>query len=258
MIDSSGTLVYSWLHPKAPKDIIKKYEPAMIAGFISAIIKFGHEIIAQPQRIDFGEIAMSFFSLKIEKRVFWFTILSDIADPRPATMDFLKKFVDEAHELLLEISAVEGFSILSKDVEEKLNSIVEKILKKTTRTLPEIRSDDKKVLPLSILLTLLFAIFIDLVFYYIYQLVGSEAIHALATILLVQYGLIGCMSGIISSRRNAGGISAYIASALVPLIYGLSIGQILIIASSLSIWSGIIGMLVGSFVNSRKLTLTTS
>ena len=257
VIDSAGTLVYSWLHPKAPKDILKKYEPTMIAGFISAIIKFGHEVIAQPQRIDFGEIAMSFFSLKIADRVFWFTILSDTSDPRRATISFLRKFVAEAKEFLLEISSIEGLAILTPDTEKELNKIAEKILHKTTRMLPEIRSDDRKVLPFAIPLTLILTIFLNIAFY-AYLLPSIKApLEVTIGILLIHYGLIGILGGLISSRRLAGGISAYIAATVSPLAYGLYLSQIFIIASSLSIWSGIIGALTGSFVNSRKLTLTT-
>lgn len=254
VIDSSGTLVYSWLHPQAPKEILKKYEPTMIAGFISAIIKFGHEIIASPQRIDFGEIAMSFFPLKIQERVFWFTILSDISDPRPATLNFLKKFVEEAEELLLEVSAVEGFSILSEDVEKNLNRIVKKILKKSTRFLPEIRSDDIKALPLSILTTFLLTMFLGAGFYYIYMAIPPDALSLITTALLAQYCIVGIIAGIISGRGLAGALAAYIASALSPIIYGASLIQVLIVASSLSVWSGIIGLFTGSYINSRKLT----
>ncbi len=256
-MDSAGTLIYSWLHPKAPKDLLKKYEPTMIAGFISAIIKFGYEIIAQPQRIDFGDIAMSFFSLKIADRIFWFTILSDTSDPRRATIRFLQEFVQKARELLLEISAVEGFAILSQDTERTLNSIVEKILRKTTRILPEIRSDDKKALPFAIPLTLIITIILNTTFYaYIIPSI-SLPLEAIIGILLINYGLIGILGGLISSRSIAGGISAYIAATISPLAYGLGPGQILIIASSLSIWSGIVGMIFGSYINSRKLTLPT-
>ncbi len=227
----------------------------MIAGFISAIINFGHEIIAQPQRVDFGDIAMSFFSVKIREKVFWFAILSDVSDPRYATINFLKKFVKEAEDLLLEISAVEGFTILSKDVEENLNGITEKIIKRSTRLLPEIRSDDKKVLPFSILTTLIAGMFIDVLFYSIYSSIPSSAVPLLTTALLAEYGLIGLIAGWLSCRRIAGGITAFIVSLLIPLMFIPDIIQIVIIASSLGVWSAIIGALIGSFFNTRTLTV---
>ncbi len=227
----------------------------MIAGFISAIIKFGHEIIARPQRIDFGDIAMSFFPLKMRDRIFWFTILSDALDPRQATINFLKNFVHEAEELLLEASAVEGFSILSEDIEKKLNGIVNKIIRKSTRILPEIRSDDKKVLPVSIPLTFVFAMIINGLFLYIYANIPPGELFLITPAMLAQYCLIGIISGIISGRAKAGGISAYIGSTIATAMTSRpSLVEMLVLASSLSVWSGIIGLFMGLFVNSKKLT----
>lgn len=199
---------------------------------------------------------MSFFSLKIREKVFWFAILSDASDPRYATINFLRKFVMEAEDLLLEISAVEGFTILSKDVEKSLNSITKRIIKRATRFLPEIRSDDKKVLPFSILTAFIAGMFIDVLFYGIYSIIPSAATSLLAVALLAEYGCIGLISGLISCRRIAGGITAFVVSILVALMFIQNIIQIIIIASSLGVWSAIIGSLVGSFFNTRTLTFT--
>jgi len=259
VMDSSGTPIYSWTHPRAPRFLSEKYEPTLIAGFINAIIQFGHEVIAQPQRIDFGEVAMGFFSQKIGNKVFWFAILSDTRDPRKATMSFLERFVEKASEVLLEISVVEGFTVTTENIEEKLNRIVISTIKKLTRALPDFRSNDKKAIPLAIPITTLVALYIFVIFNsYLLPIVGaipdsSLKIIALLGLLLVEYALIGIVSGIVSSRMLAGAISAYVASLSTVILALDNPLNVLILASWFGLWSSFIASLVGKYFDSRKL-----
>ena len=260
-MDSSGTPIYSWVHPRAPKVLLDRYEPTLIAGFINAIIQFGHEVLAQPQRIDFGDIAMGFFSRKIGDQVFWFAILSDIHDPRKATLTFLEKFVEKASEVLLSISVAEGFSVITKDIENKLNMIVTATIRKLTRFLPEFRSDDRKAIPIAIPIAILVALYISVLFNtYLFPMVAgisdsSSMIMALLGLLLLEYALIGFISGAVSSRMLAGALSAYVASLSTVLLSPENPINMLVLASWFGLWSSFIAALAGKYFDSRKLVV---
>ena len=145
IIDNSGTLLYSWIHKDAPQAILKKYEPTLIAGFISAIIQFGHEVLVQPQRIDFGNIAMSFYSRKINNKTIWFAVLSDSKDPRYATTKFLELFVNRSSDIIKELSDIEGIAITTESIEKKLDSIVKDTIKKLLEPYPRLDQMIKKL-----------------------------------------------------------------------------------------------------------------
>ena len=207
---------------------------------------------------------MSFYSRKINNKTIWFAVLSDSKDPRYATTKFLELFVNRSSDIIKELSDIEGIAITTESIEKKLDSIVKDTIKKVTRTLPEIRSNDKKALILSLLLTIMIGLYIDVLFrYYLFSVImnlglSSDVTNYLIIVtILAEYGLIGIISGFIACRGFAGGISAYLATLAISLLMILEPIQILIIATTLGIWSGAIGYLAGRYFDSRKLTYST-
>lgn len=81
-LNPGGSLVHRWRYRER---VVLEQEEALVASLIKALIDFGKEAIAAPQRVDFGDYAMSFFLMHTEKGDYWFAALSDAKDPEKAT-----------------------------------------------------------------------------------------------------------------------------------------------------------------------------
>nr|NIQ05457.1 hypothetical protein [Candidatus Korarchaeota archaeon]NIU83185.1 hypothetical protein [Candidatus Thorarchaeota archaeon]NIW15421.1 hypothetical protein [Candidatus Thorarchaeota archaeon]NIW53368.1 hypothetical protein [Candidatus Korarchaeota archaeon] len=142
-VDSGGILVHSWERVELEKITDKK---PFIASLIKALMDFGGEVIATPQRVDFGELAMTFFPLKTEKRdlYLWITAISDPDDPKTATKECVDEITAEIKDLLLAMAPSDGFVFESKELTDYANKKIDAVVKTYRKRLEEIRTSPIK------------------------------------------------------------------------------------------------------------------
>ena len=71
--------------------------------------------------------------------------------------------------------------------------------------------------------------------------------------ILGEYALIGIIAGLIACRPKVSLLSAYISPIISAVLMLPDPIQVLIIATTLGIWSGIMGYLSGRYFDSRSL-----
>lgn len=264
ILDSSGMPVHTWKYHKAPKTLFKGKDETLVAGLISALLNFGQETFAAPQRIDFNEYALTFFTFKLGDNSYWIIAVSDAVDSRYATMKFLEVLSIKTSQILEKASIEQGLFLDFEGIGERINETIEKTLKKFIRFAPMIRSRPLNslivFLPISIAISYIINAFLP-------TALGDilTAFELLGTLLLLatQIVLAGAIIGFLSANGKVGFINAffsYVAYYLIILIGLISQGLTESLVIALVIWIffisplvGIVGGVIGYFEDIRTL-----
>lgn len=116
----------------------------LVASLIKALIDFGKEAIAAPQRVDFGEYAMSFFLMETEKGDYWCAALSDEKDHEKATRETLKTLEKEIKRLIMAMSQETGVVFKSDELTTYIDEKIDAIIRKKRKPLETLRNDTTK------------------------------------------------------------------------------------------------------------------
>lgn len=261
ILDSSGTPIYVWKHPEAPKTLFKGKDEILVGSLISALLSFGQETFAAPQRIDFNGFALTFFSGKYGENTFWAVAVSDSLDHRRATTKMLKELVNELSSSLGNMAIEEGMIIETDLTSSEMDLIISTIIKRHLRFLPKWRSRPHKSIFLSLILSILFGILYYAVFEssllgtYLSTLIGTNTYMLGGFIVLSATVLIGISSGLTASNPLSGFISGYLSSivsfAIIHRIMDLT--SILALLFSFGLLSALIGGIIGYYVDTVKL-----
>jgi len=261
ILDASGTPIYIWKHEKAPSTLFKGRDEILVGNLISALLSFGQETFAAPQRIDFDGYALTFFSEKIRDRPIWITAVSDSIDHRRATTRVLKSLAKSIRNVLEDISIEEGMVLETESTQQTLNTIIANNLKNHLRALPDIRSSSLK----SFLPSLLITIILGYLYYMFFSLrevssiltliLGSDVLAGGFIIVSCAF-LIGIISGYVSSNTLSGFLSGYLANIIASILGVPGIIRGLIFwMMSFPLISGIIGGIVGFYLDTVKLKI---
>jgi len=261
ILDSSGTPIYVWKHKRAPPTLFKGKDEVLIGSLISALLSFGQETFAAPQRIDFNGYALTFFSGKIDNRLYWIAAVSDSLDHRRATIKMLKDLTISLQGILEDISIEEGIIFETDYSKNKLDQIIVSTITRHLRFLPTIRSIFAKSLIFALALTTFIG-----VFYYailsspatsslLASTLGMDMIYAGAFIIASATILLGLISGYLSSNTLSGFLSGYVSNIVAYLVVNgiQNLFSIIVLSLSFCLISGIIGALVGYYVDTVKL-----
>ncbi|MHA1609905.1 MAG: hypothetical protein ACTSUJ_07895 [Candidatus Njordarchaeales archaeon] len=263
LLDSSGTPIYVWKSEEIPSQIFKGKDENLVASFVSALLNFGQETFAAPQRIDFRNFALSFFTFKIRDKVFWIAAVSDIEDHQRATNNVLRSLAEKLVNEIEEAQLEEGLIMVTDELKDRFEDVIEEILRKHTRILPNIRSSlfSATIFSLLISLPLTFAL------YYMLRFLFIEILSALLMINPVTYAfafvtifgiLTGIICGISATNSTGGFISSFICSltALALSYSEIDLLVIVTLALTVSLLSGLVGMLVGYWRDTATLKLS--
>jgi len=267
IMDQSGTLVYSWKNPEAPKDILGKFEPELVGSFITALLNFGAEVFRAPRYLDVGVAGLSFFSVRIGKHLLLFTVIADKTDHSKAVLRFVKDFKERAGKLLsVALSYSEaGLVVITKELADALNEIVNKVINKHMRALPDVRSDDKRAfiwfLPLSIVVsTFLMFLWAWIIHAVILAELPSQMLYLMVIFLWsVLSIIIGILCGVIANRGKAGfglAVISYIIGWVLYVFLVIGGDPFLMLTGMIYLpIAGGMGYLLGKLLDQRKLTL---
>ncbi len=261
ILDSSGTPIYIWKHKNAPQTLFKGRDEALVGSLISALLNFGQETFAAPQRIDFNGYALTFFSGKFGENVFWAVAVSDSSDHRRATTRMLKDLVNALSALLETVAIEEGMVIETERSNIEMDTIISRTIEKHLRSLPSWRSNPIKSLILSLLISILlgaayYSIFENpLVSLYISAFLNMNPYFLGAFIVISATVIIGIMSGLAASNTLSGFISGYFSSVIsYAIVHQITtIINILALAFSFGLLSALIGGIVGYYTDTVKL-----
>jgi len=261
ILDSSGTPVYVWKHENAPTTIFRGKDEILVGSLISALLNFGQETFAAPQRIDFNGQALTFFSGKINDRLYWVVAVSDSFDHRRVTTRILKKLISGLASELSNISIEEGIVFETEKSKNAIANIIDNTVREHIRALPNIRSTPWRSALITTIITtiIMFSYYMILAIPEIQRLFNSilgETYTGL-TIVTTATVLAGLIAGIIGCKTISGFISGYVSS-LVGYVLATNIPNIttiLALAVSFSLVSGIIGAVVGYYFDTIKLNL---
>ena len=236
-------------------------DEVLIGSLISALLSFGQETFAAPQRIDFNGYALTFFSGKIDNRLYWIAAVSDSLDHRRATIKMLKDLTISLQGILEDISIEEGIIFETDYSKNKLDQIIVSTITRHLRFLPTIRSIFAKSLIFALTLTTFIG-----VFYYailsspatsslLASTLGMDMIYAGAFIIASATILLGLISGYLSSNTLSGFLSGYVSNIVAYLVVNgiQNLFSIIVLSLSFCLISGIIGALVGYYVDTVKL-----
>jgi len=226
ILDKAGSPIYSWIYDQAPRESIRRLAPELISGFISAIVNFGSEILDAPRYIDMGFAGASIVNLKVKDASLLAFVLADSDDDASAINLFVEDFKREAEKLLSEIVSVseEGFVVISEKTIKALNKVLERTIKRHTRWLASIRSDDRKAFLFSLAMSIPIMFIIGGISYEIFLrlMEGTTNGFFIAAFLVfwwIPVILAGILIGYIASRAAPG----FFAGLLGYLIYWLLI-----------------------------------
>ena len=135
-MDESGVPIYTYL-----REIKEIKEKELIAGFMTALLQFGEEVFARPQRIDLNGYAISFYSTSVRGKRLWIAVISDSIDNPNATARVIKKLMSTiSEEIAKAMGPSIGISIMTKELKETLDKKVEQIISRNLRLLASFRS----------------------------------------------------------------------------------------------------------------------
>lgn len=259
-IDGSGSLVHSW--ERREMEWIADKKP-LVASLIKALMDFGGEVIATPQRVDFGNLAMTFFPLHVEDRNLWIIALSDDDDPTIATKECVDEINSEIKDLLLAMAPTEGITFESNKLTEYTNKKIDKIVQNHRMALEGIRSDPYPSLVISLPITTVIAFACFFWTSLLVDLIGPSGLgrnfifYLLISLIGLFYGFIG---GAIAGNRVGGAITGYFATFLTSLFlfsfqslnFYLFIMQIAIFAFTAA-FHGLTGWYGGKMISDHTL-----
>ncbi len=265
ILDASGVPILTWKSKKAPESLFKGKDDILIGSFITALLNFGQETFAAPQRIDFNGYALTFFSSKVNNRLYWIAAISDSKDHRKATINMLKDLSQRLAELLSEASPEEGVVFETSRIKRKSEMLIYNIIKKHLRFLPNIRSSPVKSFVFSLILSsiisfLLYNVVATNFFISIFSyIIGNNEFLQGALIISLNIIITGVIAGYLASRISSGFLSAYISSFITWILAGgvmvLDILFMITWAISFALIAGIIGAVIGFYADSRKLKI---
>lgn len=261
ILDSSGTPIYIWKHANAPERLFKGRDEVLVGSLISALLSFGQETFAAPQRIDFNGYALTFFSGKIGNNVFWTIAVSDSSDHRRATTRMLQDLVNALSAPLEKMVIEEGMIIETEKSSSEMNSIILSIVKKHLRFFPEWRSNPVKSLIFSLIVSVLFGLIYYSIFesplsmIYLSAFIGTNSYLLGAFIVISATVIVGVLSGLIASNILSGFISGYLASIIsyIAIHQVAGITNLLALLLSFGLLSALIGGIVGYYIDTVKL-----
>ena len=261
IIDSSGVPIHTWKNRDAPKDLFKMKEESLISGFVSALINFGQETFAAPQRIDFNGYALTFYTVKYKEGLYWIAAISDSIDPRNATGITLKKLADELRPLISELLKDSGFVYDEKGFGKKINQKINEILKKQIRFLPNLRSKTLDSALLSTIFGTISAYFLLQLNQYINEIIGINDVFISFGIFAIMIGISGIISGFIAGTPLGGFLGGYLSLFLGLILFNIEqpleklLGNLLVAGITYNLLAGFTGFLMGFFYHNRKLLL---
>ncbi len=261
ILDSSGTPIYVWKHSQAPETLFRGKDEILVGSLISALLNFGQETFAAPQRIDFNGFALTFFSGRYRDSVFWTVAVSDSLDHRRATTRMLRDLVESLSNVLEKVSLEEGIVIETESSSGEMNSIIRRTVQKHLRFLPKWRSTPLRSLLLSLIVSIPFGIMYYLILenpisaYYLTTLLGINSYIFGAFIVISATVLIGALGGLIASDLLSGFIAGYFANIMSYIVVsGVSnIINIIALFFSFGLLSALIGGIIGYYIDTVKL-----
>lgn len=215
-IDVGGALVHSWERVEM-ETITDKNE--LIPSLIKALMDFGSEVIATPQRIDFGELAMTFFPLKSQEKDLWIAAISDTKDPITATRICVNKITTEIEELLLAMNPSDGVVFENDRLTHFINEKIDVIVSQQRRRLETIRTKPFQSLLLSLPIITPIALFCNFVASYSAQIIGTLAQGLLFYVVLSALGLLYSYNGgILAGNKTGGALTGYFSTLLAGIV----------------------------------------
>jgi len=261
ILDSSGTPIYIWKHRNAPDKLFKGKDEVLVGSLISALLNFGQETFAAPQRIDFNGYALTFFSGKFGNNVFWTVAVSDSSDHRRATTRMLKDLVNALTASLEKVAIEEGMIIETEKSSNEMDAIISNTIKKHLRFLPKWRSNPIKSLVLSLIISVLFGVVYYSIFesplstIYLSAFIGTNSYLLGAFIVISATVIIGILSGLIASNTLSGFIAGYFSSitSYIVIHQVIEIINVLALLFSFGLLSALIGGIIGYYTDTVKL-----
>lgn len=265
IVDQSGSLIYSWRYERAPKEIIKKFEPELIGSFITAVLQFGAEILNAPRYIDMGVAGTAIVNIIVGKQKLIAVAIADKDDSPRAIERFVADFKRRAEGILVTILSVSsmGLIILTGDVVRLLDKAIEESLKAHIRLLPKIRSDDLRATvfgffvstPIYLFSSMVVALLIiDLTMWMNLDLEQANALFMIAWIFYVL--IMGFFSGWLTCRSKSAFVSAvlaYLASWLIYVLFNPPGIMVVIGGSFYSVMAGISAYSVAAYFDDIAL-----
>lgn len=257
IMDPSGNPIYSWKHPNAPKKIIKKFVPDLTGSFITAILNFGAEILNAPRYIDMGIAGMAIVNLRVKSNTLIAAAIADKDDSPIAIERFIIDFKNKAEGILVTVLSISstGLIIISDDVVDMLNKMLEAVLNKHVRWLAKIRSSDKKsfLLALPLLIPIYFALqaLFAILLFRLFDIVGLSEENAFSLFLIAWMFImfvLGSIAGWITTRPKTAFFAGMLAFLISWLIYAIPMSNpVQVIGGSVySVLVGIFAYIVAS------------
>ncbi len=231
LLDESGSIIYHWKHSKAHEKIIKKFVPELIGSFVSALISFGSEILEAPRYIDMGIAGASIVNLRINNRPITAFVIADREDAAEAINRFVIAFKEKAEKLLSNILSVSETGAIFFRYEDlkKLDKLMEETVKKETRWLPRIRSENMRAFLFGFLTSIpVILIITDIAYYLISAMLNISSVanppagqetYAIASLFLVSWWIPCIIMGVIIGYLSSKPAPAFFSGLLGYMVF---------------------------------------
>ena len=270
IISSSGETLYSYIVSEGK---LRLKDEVLMGGFLTAMLQFGEEIFARPQRMDLDGYAISFFNTKINGDIVWVAMITDSTDSFYATERAVREIVKSVRPELEKILE-KGLPLLTPEISEALDRKISRVCKRSLRLLPTYRSGGlRTVLLASVVGFLIYGVLSYVVFSvmetYLYaehpeSIMGAGGIITASVVSLLAI-IVGVVVGIVAGKEKEGAISGWLAHlySLVFLIpswlASMELSAVLTIlifyVSGTATLSAAIGYIIGLWEDSRKLSV---
>ncbi len=269
IIDSAGNLISSY---RVGEIEVRFKDESLMSGFIAALLQFGEEIFARPQRIDLDGYALSFYKFSIDTKYYYVVVLTDSTDNPNATKKLVLKLVQELETYIKEAATSDIF-IVDERIESEIRSRVEKIAREYLRFMASYRSGGIKSILIATIAGMGVYLLVSMIAFgipYLLGFTGGEGMAGLSTFVAPVFILgasVGISAGITAGKPHEGAISGWLAYSIPTIalffiewiyIWSLSIALSILVFNliGISTFSLTFGYIFGLWEDERKLTVS--
>ncbi|MHA1664957.1 MAG: hypothetical protein ACTSVW_03915 [Candidatus Njordarchaeales archaeon] len=266
---STGELIWSFKHPKAPKDVLGSIagkEDSLISGFISAITNFGYETIGDRiQSMDFMKIKMLYRYVMIGEENLLIVAITDREDIPATVWRIINSFISQSQGIIKKM--IEPLLLQPGELDEiynKLETNFLNYLNRYVRKIPQIAYRNNQTIIIGMLSGIISFFLMFLVTLWINDVYGLYSSGRFETLLYVIFFNNFLIPSLVIGWVTGFARGALIASAFtsVVVIVSLSINFSDVIFSFAGAWNigmaVVFGVLVVAFIIGAAMGIISS